>query len=108
MLKNLSRDPPTQSTRIEETELIPDPWDSPSLDIPHANSLPLNWHLPIEAHSLISAASVPGLPQLPSHKELASQILLWNWLKLKAGEVKGLIAQLMNALTLLVWLETTT
>lgn len=107
MLKNLSRDPPAQSTRIGETELVPDPWESGPLNTPQANALPLDWHLPIESHALISEASVRGLPQLPSHKEHSSQILLRDWLKLRAGDAKGLAVKLRDALTLLGWLEKT-
>ncbi len=107
MLKNLSRDPPSQSTEREETELIPDPWESPPLNIPEAKSLPLDWHLPIEVHSLISGTSVTGLFQLPSHQEQSSQIILRDWLKLRVGDAKKLAVGLINALTLLSWLEKT-
>jgi hypothetical protein len=107
MLKNLSRDPPSSSTGVKETELIPDPWESPPLNIPEAKSLPIDWHLPIESHSLISEALVMQLPQLPSHQEQSSQILLRDWLKLRVGDAKELAVQLINALTLLSWLEKT-
>jgi hypothetical protein len=107
MLKNLSRDPPSQSTGREETELLPDLWESPPLNTPETKSLPLDWHLPIEAHSLISGTSIGGLPQLPSHQEQSSQIILRDWLKLRVGDAKKLAVGLINALTLLSWLEKT-
>ena len=47
------------------------------------------------------------LPQLPSHQEQSSQILLRDWLKLRVGDAKELAVQLINALTLLSWLEKT-
>lgn len=105
MLKNLSRDPPSQSIGIKETEIIPDPWETPPLDTRDANSFSIDRYLPIETDSLGSGSVVTKLPQLPSHKEQSSHILLRHWLGLKTRDAKELAIELINALTLLSWLE---
>ncbi|MGK7872816.1 MAG: hypothetical protein AB4426_05740 [Xenococcaceae cyanobacterium] len=103
MLKKLSREPPGQSTPDASSKLIPDPWELPN-PAPKAKSSD-SWKLPTEPHPLIRPAGSPEALQLSSAKLSPVQVLLQDWLKLRADKTKKLAIQITEALGLLCWIE---
>ncbi len=106
MLKNLSRDPPDQSTSDARLQLISAPWE--------VQTQPFNGDLSgqagqfsSESHPLISPAGKPEARLLPkpSAPELSSiQILIQDELKLRADRAIELTAQIESALGLMYWM----
>ncbi len=103
MLKDLSPDLPGQLTSDADSKPITDPWELPS-PVPKAKSSEV-WKFPTEPHPLISAAGNPEALQLSAPKSNPVQVLLKDWLKLKAEDAKELAVELREALGLLYWME---
>jgi hypothetical protein len=101
MLKNLSRNPPQKSNSSVE-ELIPDPWQTPSLRI-ETKSIPDSWQIPTETHPLVPPCGIPEERRLPPAFN-PIKVLLQDEIKLKvAGNT--LTTQMEQALGLLCWME---
>lgn len=102
MLKPLSRNN-AQPLEEKESSLIPDPWE---LEISTAKAaVPETWQPPTELHPLISPAGNPAALSLTGHTASPEEVILQDWLKLKAGQAQELAAQLGEALGLLYWAE---
>lgn len=102
MLKSLSRDN-SKPLKKKESNPIPDPW---ALEIPAAKgAFPETWQLPTETYPLINPAGNPAARSLAGHIASPEEVLLQDWLKLKAGQAQELTAQLGEALSLLYWAE---
>jgi hypothetical protein len=103
MLKDLSRDNPYPGTAKANSTTIPDPWTLPSPT--SEEKLMESWQLPQEVHPLISPVGKADTLQLPSTTATPGQMLLQDWLKLKAEQAKQLAHQLQEAIGLLYWME---
>jgi hypothetical protein len=102
MLNNLSRNPPQKSSSCAE-QLIPDPWQTPSLRI-ETQSIPDSWQIPTETHPLVPPLEIPEARRLPPAFNTI-KVLLQDELKLKVAGGK-LKTQMDQALGLLCWMET--
>jgi hypothetical protein len=96
MLQNLS-------TSQANAPPIPDPWElaSAAAKTPAVTA----WQMSEEEHPLIAPASPPELLQLTSSETHPVQVLLQDWLKLKAEQAQSLSIQIQELLGLLYWME---
>jgi hypothetical protein len=102
MLKNISRNPPQKSSLSVE-QLIPDPWETPSLTV-ETKSIPYSWQIPTETHPLVPPLGIPEARRLPPAFNTI-KVLLQDELKLKVAGGK-LKTQIEQALGLSCWMET--
>ena len=106
MLKNLAQDSTPQTTSNVSAKPIPDPWEL-KRPAPNPETTPA-WEVPTEDHPLIAPlANLEALP-IPKAKAKPVQVLLQDWLKLKAEDAQQLAVQLQEALGLLCWMEQVT
>lgn len=104
MLKNLAEDSIAQTNPNVSAKLIPDPWElkRPASEL----EMTLVPEIPTESHPLIAPST--NLENLPISQAKPIQVLLQDWLKLKAEDAKQLAVQLEEALGLLCWIEQVT
>jgi hypothetical protein len=103
MLKNLDLDLITQKTADASANLIPDPWGLPR-PAPQGEADRLG-EVATEFPLSIAPAGNPDALQINEAKAKPAQVLLQDWLKLKAEDAKQLAIQLQEALGLLCWIE---
>jgi hypothetical protein len=103
MLQDILRESPDRAASESNSQLIPDPWELPSVVLETKSAQ--SWQLPVESHPLISPGGNPAALQLPSPKSNPVQLLLQDWLKLRAEQARKLADNLSEALGLLCWME---
>jgi hypothetical protein len=89
----------TRANKVGQS--LPDPWElpAPAADTRAAGT----WQLPGEPHPLMTGAGSPEAPSLPAVAAHPEQILLQDWLKLRALQGRDLAARVAAALGLLYW-----
>ena len=103
MLKALSRNTLNPPFPAKDAAPIPDPWELPTPAT--TTEVPETWQLLREDHPLISPAGNPEALSITGKTANPIQVLLQDWLKLKAGQAKKLTVQFREALSLLYWAE---
>ena len=106
MLKNLIQDSTNQTNSNVGTKAIPDPWEL-KRPAPKPETTP-TWEVPTEAHPLIAPTAKREALPISEATTKPAQVLLQDWLKLKAEDAKQLAVQLQEALGLLCWMEQVT
>ena len=111
MLKNLSRDPPKQTSSEAGGRLIPNPWDATSTTA-KVNSILKSWPVITEPHPLLAPAGQLDVLRLPTSTATSElnpiQSLLLSGLKLRAYDGGKFTDWIENALALLRWMGTIT
>lgn len=100
MLKVLSRDTPNATGT--GADFIPDPWELPTPAV--EPQIPKTWQVSSESHPLISAVESPEA-LISGTTANSEQVILQDWLKLKAEKSKKLARQIGEALGLLYWID---
>ena len=106
MLQNLTQDSTVSTTSNVSTKPIPDPWEL-KRPAPQPETIPA-WEVPTEAHPLIAPPAKREALPISEATTKPAQVLLQDWLKLKAEDAKQLAVQLQEALGLLCWMEQVT